>query len=234
MSIRGQDIDQPFARDPTLAPVARHAALGQQVLSKAAATAARPNPPAAPAGVQARALYPMTHVQLRWLAPDETDNRPFVNFIVEARAAQAPGGAWRALGTVPRNGSGSYQAAFTLPPPVPGYPGWVVRACSATVLASTCSPEITPTTLIQAKQLDHAREMMKPAVTGVTAKKPTDAMVSSNQPVAVPPPKMTVPPPKVTAPPPPGPTPATSPGGRLITQPAPSVSQRAVVAPPKQ
>lgn len=232
VNIRGDAIDQSFARDPSLAPVARHAASGATVLSKAAATATRPNPPAPPASVQARATYPMSHVQLRWLAPDESNNRPFVSFIVETRPAQANGAAWRPLGTVPRNGSGNYQAAFTLPPPVPGYQGWVVRACSTTVFAATCSPEIVPATLIQAKQLDHIQDMVKPAVTGVTAKKPTDAMVSSERPAAVPQPKMTLPPPKVTAPPPPGPTPA--PAGRLITTPAPSVSGRSVTAPPKQ
>jgi hypothetical protein len=126
------------------APFSLRVASAQPSFLLALASASRPNPPAVPVNVQAQAKWLQPIVYVRWLAPDESGDRPYTHFIVEARPAGAEGTPWTTLGGVARNGSGVYATGWRLPPPVPGYASWVVHACAATALASTCSAPQVP------------------------------------------------------------------------------------------
>jgi hypothetical protein len=116
----------------------------QELFVNALAHASRPNPPASPVQVQAQSFLQQPLVSVHWLAPDESGDRPFTHFVVQARASAVPGSPWIVLGDTARNTSGSYSVTYRLPEQAGSPPGWFITACSATTLAMTCSGPITP------------------------------------------------------------------------------------------
>jgi hypothetical protein len=129
--------------DPAKAPFTLRVQGSTALFQNAVAHAARPNPPGAPVGLAAKTTVLWRQVQVRWLAPDESGNRPYLQFAVQVRPRGATGAAWSRLADVPRQGT-SYDLAFNLPAPVAGYQGWDVRACSVTALAESCTSAVEP------------------------------------------------------------------------------------------
>jgi hypothetical protein len=80
----------------------------------------------------------------RWLAPDESGDRPYLRFVVQARPQNAEGAAWVDVIKVARQAQLAYVANGTLPARSAGIPGWDVRVCALTELASSCTPALTP------------------------------------------------------------------------------------------
>lgn len=144
MNARGNDQAKlQAALDITQAPFSARVQAAAQLFQSAAARATRPNPPAPPVNTTAHSTVLWRDVQVQWLAPDESGNRPFVQFAVEARPQGAAGAAWTKLGDVPRQGA-NYDVTLRLPPRVAGYNGWDIRTCSVTVLAQSCAAVVTP------------------------------------------------------------------------------------------
>lgn len=137
ISAQGNNVAQ-VQLNPALAPFSLQVASSAQLFQRAYASAARPNPPGAPVNGRVHTTVLWQSIRVRWLAPDESGNRPFVDFNVQARPQGAEGAAWSTVGTVPRGGT-NYDVTLRMPALVAGYKGWDVRACSVTALAQTCT-----------------------------------------------------------------------------------------------
>jgi hypothetical protein len=197
----------------------------------ALANASRPGPPGPPVNVAAQATVLWRDIHVRWLAPDESGNRPYLQFRVQVRPQGATGAAWDTLADVPRASGTSYDLGFKLPAMPAGYTGWTVRACSLTALAETCSAEIAPEVTSNALarqdgQLYHAVQPAPVPGPGVRATvsppmpnaayRPAPVQASPTQTVApVPAPNPGV---KTAPAVPPGPT--TAPPNPVLTRPA--------------
>lgn len=126
-------------------PLSRVAIGAAQVFQNARTNASHPKPPGPPVNAKATMRFG-TKATVSWLGPDQRGNfGPYLNFIVEARPKQAEGAAWVKLGGIPRHSAPDYRLTVQLPPTVAGTTGWELRACAATVLASTCTGPIAPT-----------------------------------------------------------------------------------------
>jgi hypothetical protein len=173
---------------PEFAPYSRGVPASASLFQNAFAHATRPNPPGAPVNAAAKTTVLWTSVQVRWLAPDESGNRPFVQFMVQARPQGAAGAAWSTLGDVPRQGT--YDVTFRLPPRVAGYSAWEIRTCSVTALTQSCTGALTPEVTSNALTRPSTQSFgatQHPTVTGVTAHTGATAGVSSQGTVSPPP-----------------------------------------------
>lgn len=136
---------QPFSPGGEVsAPFSMQVPGAEAAFRKAHDSAERPNPPIAPVGVQVTQGIGSRSVKATWIAPDESGDRPFLHFLVQARPHALEGAAWVELGQVNRGSSARYSAVMRLPPPVTGTKGWDVRLCSATRLAMTCTEAVEP------------------------------------------------------------------------------------------
>lgn len=143
VSAQGANVD-PIITQPV--PLSLRVVGAANVFQNARANAAKPNPPGPPVNFKAVILGLGPSTVVSWLGPDQQGPYgPYLDFVVEARPQNAGGAAWTTLGGTPRHAAANYQLTVKLPPPVAGTPGWELRACSKTVLASTCSPSLIPT-----------------------------------------------------------------------------------------
>ena len=137
--------DQPYSPTGEVsAPFSLQVAGAADAFRRAHDSAERPNPPIAPVGVQLTQPIGTRSVKASWIAPDESGDRPFLHFLVQARPHAMEGAAWVDLGKVNRWASARYSATMRLPPALQGTDGWDVRVCSATGLAMTCGEAVEP------------------------------------------------------------------------------------------
>lgn len=127
-------------------PLSRYVANAAQAFQIARANAALPKPPGPPVNAKATTRFGGGKTIVTWLGPDQQGAfGPYLNFNVEARPQRAEGAAWIKLGSLSRHAAPDYRLTVRLPPPVAGTGGWELRACSTTVLTSTCTHPIVPT-----------------------------------------------------------------------------------------
>lgn len=126
-------------------PLSRYVVNAAPAFQAARANAALPKPPGPPVNATATMRFG-GRATVTWLGPDQQGAfGPYLNFNVEARPQRAEGAAWIKLGSLPRHAAPDYRLTVQLPPPVAGTGGWELRACSTTVLTSTCTLPIVPT-----------------------------------------------------------------------------------------
>jgi hypothetical protein len=143
VSAQGANVD-PILTQPV--PLSLRVVGAANVFQNARANAAKPNPPGPPVNFKAVILGMGPSTVVSWLGPEQQGPYgPYLDFVVEARPQNAAGAAWTRLGGTGRHAAANYQLTVKLPPPVAGTPGWELRACSTTVLASTCSASLIPT-----------------------------------------------------------------------------------------
>jgi hypothetical protein len=149
----GNDVEQLLAQHPyspegnVTGPLTSYVGGALTWFTKAQDAAERPNPPNAPAGVRVTHPLGTASVRLTWFAPDESGDRPYLHFLVQARPRAVDGAAWIELGKIKRAGEAAYSTSLRLPLPLAGSDGWDIRMCSATMLATTCGAAQTPTSV---------------------------------------------------------------------------------------
>lgn len=148
----------------------------QFVFQQARANAAKPAPPGAPVNPKGllRVIPPSNlTAHVSWLGPsEEAPNGPYLNFVIQARPQNSAAAAWTQVGTTPRRSAVNYALVVRLPPPVKGTNGWELRACSATVLATTCTSPFLP-----------AQDLARPLNKNVVA--PTPPAPATSKPVLI-------------------------------------------------
>ncbi len=170
--------EQPYSPGGEIgAPFSLNVPGASAAFRKAHDTAERPNPPIAPVGVRATQSIGSKSVQLSWLAPDESGDRPYLHFLVQARPRSMEGAAWTDLGRIDRGSKTAYATSVRLPPPVPGVEGWDLRLCSATALAVTCGAPQAPTSVagnaISTAPVINSATPANPSVRGAARVTPT-------------------------------------------------------------
>jgi hypothetical protein len=199
VSAQGNDPNQILASlNPALAPFSLQVQAAAQLFQRAYASAVRPNPPSAPVNGSAQTTVLWREVRVRWLAPDESGNRPFVEFNVQARPQGASGAAWSTVGNVPRQGN-SYDVSLRMPPMIAGYTGWDVRACSVTAFTQTCTSPLATDVSSNALARQPYSKPQTP-VTGVTVQTGAGAVGSFNASAAAVTPNPVAPNPVLTSP----------------------------------
>jgi hypothetical protein len=138
--LSGVDVEGPNVK----APISLNVPGAMAEFQRALAVAERPQPPNPPAQVEVTHALGTRKVRVAWLAPDESGDRPFLDFLLQARPRAAAGAAWTSVGTVPRGTTTSYAVSRELPAAGTAILSWDVRVCAATRLAATCSEPQAP------------------------------------------------------------------------------------------
>ena len=138
--------------------------------------ATRPNPPGMP--VNFSATEGIGQMTARWIAPDDSGDRPFLGFLVQVQPHGATGGKWTDFGRIGRHTRPEYLLPGKLPPSSSTVRDWDARVCAVTQLAQTCTPALFPGSIVrevaETKSDHNAAALFQPAPTVAFARVKTD------------------------------------------------------------